>query len=85
VLGLLLLFGVVVWSARSSFPVGALSLLVGLDLVSSGWTLLVADTPGSRADGAQLRRDDPLQRRWLDAAIERARGGCTMVNLGHPL
>lgn len=36
-------------------------------------------------DTGVLRTIDPLQRRWLEDALKRARGTFTMVLLGHPL
>src|SRR6185436_8492938 len=37
------------------------------------------------ADTGILRRLDPVQMAWFEAALERARGRFTMVILGHPL
>jgi uncharacterized membrane protein HdeD (DUF308 family)/3',5'-cyclic AMP phosphodiesterase CpdA len=45
---------------------------------TDGFTLLAADT-------GILRRLDPVQEAWLDAALAGARGTFTMVLLGHPL
>ncbi len=45
---------------------------------ASGFSLIAVDT------GIQKRLDD-RQRAWLEAALERSKGGTTMVVLGHPL